>query len=258
MDPVSALQGKTVLITREESDGSRFAENIAKRGGIPITIPLIGFQTCPLPPEMERKLAAISQYDWIIFTSKNGVKYFFQRWKKPLMQRIAVIGEKTKIALESRGYEPQFVPTEYVAERFAAEFLPCLEPDARVLIVKGNLARSIIADAIKKQGFHCDEMVMYETILPEASESKLCDTLKKQKCDIISFTSSSTVRHFMQIVEKHHLQECIAGSKIACIGPIAKKTAERLGLYVHICAEKYTMEGLVRSMETYCAYESAE
>ncbi|MEH6941001.1 uroporphyrinogen-III synthase [Bacillus sp. JJ722] len=249
------LQGKTVLITREERDSKQFAEHVINCGGKAITIPLIDFQACIVTEEIKSKLASIEQYDWLVFTSKNGVDYFFQQFTHPLKQKIAVIGEKTTVALQKFGYGPQFSPTKFVAECFVTEFIPTLKQDAKVLVVKGNLARTVIADELREKGFVCDEIILYETVMPKESESKLRDALLTQKCDIISFTSSSTVQHFMGVVNRYNLMKRIEQSKIACIGPIAKKTAEQYGLHVDIIAEKYTVEGLMDSILVYFSYD---
>ncbi|WP_042345557.1 uroporphyrinogen-III synthase [Bacillus massiliigorillae] len=245
------LQGKTVLITREERDSKQFAEAITSYGGNAITIPLIGFQACVVTDEIQKKLDSIERYDWVVFTSKNGVKFFFQQFNRSLKNKIAVIGEKTMVALRKYGYEPQFVPTKFVAECFTNEFIPVLKKGAKVLVVKGNLARTVIANQLREQGFTCDEIILYETVMPEESENELREALKTNKCDIISFTSSSTVHHFMGIVNQYNLIDQIENSQIACIGPIAKKTAEQYGLQVDISAEKYTMEGLMESILAY-------
>lgn len=249
------LQGKTVLITREERDSKQFAEHVINCGGNAVTIPLIDFQACEMTDEIKSKLASIAQYDWVVFTSKNGVAFFFQQFTEPLKQNIAVIGEKTTVALQKFGYQPQFIPTKFVAECFATEFIHTLQQGAKVLVVKGNLARTVIADQLREKGFLCDEIILYETVMPKESESKLRDTLLTTKCDIISFTSSSTVHHFMGVVNRYNLMKKIEQSKIACIGPIAKKTAEQYGLYVDISAEKYTMEGLMESILVYFSHD---
>ena len=247
MNP-SFLSGKKVLVTRGEQDHQQLSEGISAAGGIPVTIPLIDFQATKLSPLEKKCLATLSSYDWVIFTSKNGVDHLFQQTKVIKMPKIPVNGEKTKGRLKDYGYTPSFQPSKFVAECFVEEFLPILREASRVLIVKGNLARSLITNSIKNGGHHCDDIIIYKTIMPKESETELYRLMKEQCVDIITFTSSSTVHHFMKVMDKHNLRECLSDSIIACIGPIAEKTAKQYGLNVQICADPFTVEGLVKKL----------
>ena len=248
----SFLTGKKVLLTREESDNKEFADLIKKAGGNPLLIPMIGFRPSCLDKEAKEKLANITDYDWLILTSKNGVEYFFRQMGETLvLPRVAVIGTKTEKALGQYGHVPQFVPSQFVAECFVEEFIPLLHKKSKVLVVKGNLARNLIAERIEENGHTCDEVILYENVMPEESEEKLCEAIKNEQIDVITFTSSSAVQHFMRVVEKYSLQSYISLCVIACIGPIARQTAQAYGLQVHICAEPYTIEGLVAALMAY-------
>ena len=248
----SFLTGKKVLLTREESDNKEFADLIMKEGGNPLIIPMIGFRPSRLDKTAKEKLANISKYDWLILTSKRGVEHFFQQMGAPsILPKIAVIGAKTEKALRQYGHVPQFVPSQFVAECFVDEFIPLLHKESKVLVVKGNLARHLISERIKESGHTCDEVILYENAMPEESEEKLCETIKNERIDVITFTSSSAVHHLMKVVEKYALQSYISSCFIACIGPIARQTAEAYGLQVHICAEPYTIEGLVAELIAY-------
>lgn len=245
------LQGKTILVTREEHDGTHFAERIKQYGGEAITIPLIEFQACEVTEEDKQFVQALTPNDWIVFTSKNGVNFFLEQWQDPIQARIAVIGEKTEQAIQKHHYSIAFSPTKYVAEVFIKEFIPILKRGEKILVVKGNLAREIIAKELRNQDYQCDEIIMYETSMPEESEQQLREALLAKKCDMISFTSSSTVRHFMNVVRKYDLLDSLSSVTFACIGPIAKKTAEKYGLHVDIMPSTYTIDGLLDSIITY-------
>lgn len=252
MSAHSFLTGKKVLLTREERDNAGFADLIREAGGEPVSIPMIGFRPRDLDDKEKEILANLQQYDWLVLTSKNGVDFFFRQVEKEIrLPDIAVIGTKTKEALEQYGHVPQFVPSQFVAECFVEELIPGLANDVKVLVVKGNLARDLIADSVRAKGHICDEVILYENAMPESSEEKLCEAIKNEQLDILTFASSSAVRHFMQVVEKHELRSFISHCVIACIGPIAQKTAEQHGLHVQICAQPYTIEGLVASLIDY-------
>lgn len=245
------LINKKVLITRELEDSRPFAEKIVTNGGIPVTVPLVGFQAVALNEENKCKITSLHEYDWIVFTSKKGVEYFFEQVGDVHLPCIAVIGDKTKQVLEKLGFQPHFVPTEFVAECFVEEFVPLLKANSKVLLVKGNLARTLIAEQIQKAKSICDEVIIYENRMPIESKEKLREVLTYEGIDIITFASSSSVHHFMKVIETYRLHDYISSSTIACIGPVAKKTAEQYGLYVDVCANKYTMDGLFESLLHY-------
>ncbi|MGM9926575.1 MAG: uroporphyrinogen-III synthase [Bacillus sp. (in: firmicutes)] len=248
MEGHTFLRGKKVLITRPERDSRSFADSIARYGGKPVAIPLIGFQACDLTAADRQLLRTINEFDWLVFTSKNGVEYFFQQYKEKKLPHIAVIGTKTMEALEKHGYKPSFVPSQFVAETFVEEFIPFIEEKASVLVVKGNLARSLIKERLEVSGRRCQEIILYENQLPIESEARLQQALQTKQIDVVTFSSSSTVHHFMQVVKAHHLQKHIEHLTYACIGPVAKKTAEQYGLSVDICAEPFTMDGLLQGL----------
>ena len=248
MSQHSFLKGKKVLITRGEGESGAFASSIRCNGGIPITLPLICFQACDLTDAEKRMISLVHTYDWLIFTSKNGVNYFFQQYKEQSLPKIAVIGKQTEEQLKQYGHSSDFIPSEFVAETFVQEFISLLRKEERVLVIKGNLARTVIRDRIREFGCICDEVVLYKNEMPQESEEKLHQLLLTEEVQLVTFTSSSTVQHFMRAVKRYQLYEKINKLTFACIGPIAKKTAEEYGLSVAICAEIYTMEGLLQAI----------
>jgi uroporphyrinogen-III synthase len=256
-----SLAGKTVLITREKEQAKEFAEKIVALGGHPISIPLISFQ---LPENREAVKATLSHlpaYDWIIFTSQNGVEYFFQLLKKEnisvmKMPLIAAVGEKTERALKKRGVKVDLVPTEFVAESLAEAMMPFVKKGTKILFPRGNLARTVLRDELHKQGAEVTDIIVYENIPNKEAAKKLPVLLKQKKLDIITFTSSSTVRNFAALLDKAGLKEEIAHSIIACIGPVTKNTAVQLGLPVHVCPEKhYTIDGMLEEIVAFVKKE---
>ncbi len=249
MKPSSVLQGKHILTTRSDEAIISFAEWVTEAGGICSNIPLVGFSSVTLSEQERNKLLNISEYDWIILTSKNGVEYFFKQMETGTdLPHVACIGDKTAAALLEHGITPQFIPSEFVAESFAAEFLPMLKKQSKVLVAKGNLARDYIKEILCDSGHTCDEIILYENRLPDGSEEALTAHLHAQSFDVIVFASSSAVSNFTRIINEKGLLDNIDRSLIACIGPVTARTAVQNGLYVDICADTYTMEGLFESI----------
>ena len=256
MNESGPLKGYHVLITRGKSQAAGLVEKVESYGGNAVVVSLIDFVLPENVDQLKNFVRHIHEYDWLILTSQNGVDYFFRLLEEQApvkLPRIAVIGSKTEEYLRSHGHKPDFVPSNFVAESFAEEFIHMIEQGSRVLIAKGNLARTVIAEKIREAGAQCEEMITYQTVLPKESEPKLSDLLTKGRLNIVTFTSSSTVHHFMKIVNKHNLQANLDQLVFACIGPIALKTAESYGLLVAVCPEVYTAEAMIDCLADYMA-----
>ena len=251
MIPSLPLRNKTVLVPRGEGQAKPFSDLVKKNGGIPIEIPLIAFRPVQLTSELEAILAKLHTYDWIVFTSTVTVETFFSFVSEEMKEKfpkVAVIGRRTKEVLLERGISVQFTPSKYVAEAFVDDFLPHITPGTKVLIPKGNLARDLIATSLTKQGAIVDEVIMYETYAPVESKNKLVDLLNNQQLDILTFTSPSTVDHFMDIVHENGLSDKLEHCLVACIGPITYKKVIAAGLPVHISPDQYTVNDMIECM----------
>lgn len=174
------LRGKHVLITRGGERGEKFCSDVATAGGIPYMVPLIDFRShedlnAPL------FIGRLLQYDWIIFTSKNGVDYFFKHIKEKMDQsqlrnspiQFAVVGEKTREALDRYGFSSRFMPNVYTAEDFAREYFQNELSAKKVLIPKGNLASTTIAESFRSRGMVADEWIVYDTYFPSREKTGL-------------------------------------------------------------------------------------
>jgi len=250
MIKTSPLLEKKVLVPRGEKQARSFSQLVERYGGIPIEIPLIAFRPIERNQHLQDYLKALDTYDWLIFTSKVTVETFFSFIKMEEMKtfpKIAVIGKKTAEVLAERGLSPEFVPTAYVAESFVEEFRPYIQPGLRVLIPKGNLAREYIATTLTKDGLHVDEVVIYETYMPEDSRTKLVRMLTDKQLDILTFTSPSTVDHFMAVVREFGFEQQVKECIIGCIGPVTEKKLLSYGLTVHASPKEYTVKAMIES-----------
>ncbi|WP_042354881.1 uroporphyrinogen-III synthase [Bacillus rubiinfantis] len=250
------LTGKKILVPRGKQQAASLSKLIVDNGGIPIEIPLLAFRPVAANQMLEECLARLDTYDWLIFTSNVTVETFFSF---PIyvegLPKIAVIGKRTEAILHERGLDVTFVPTAYVAEAFVEEFLPLIHKGTRVLIPKGNLARDFIAASLRNAGAEVDEVVIYETYLPEASRTKLAAMLSEGNLDILTFTSPSTVDHLMQVVQEYGLQEQLKACIIACIGPVTEKRLRDYKLLVHASPSQYTIKDMINSLTIFLTQE---
>ncbi|MGM0844052.1 MAG: uroporphyrinogen-III synthase [Bacillota bacterium] len=250
------LAGREILVTREAKAADKMGDIIMKYGGIPRIIPLISFR--PYQDEKERTyLEKLKSYEWIFFTSKNGVHFFFEKLKKHRLTlegtstKFAVVGEKTSQALQEYGITAEFVPQYYSAVDFSKEFLETVTEAGPVLLSKGNLAKDTIAVRFRERGISIDEWITYETYFPRDSEKRLITLLQERQLAAITFTSPSTVKRFMKVIRDHHLDFILEDLVAACIGPVTKEAADHFGLTVQVVPENYTVEDMIEDLAGY-------
>ncbi|WP_413308437.1 uroporphyrinogen-III synthase [Bacillus sp. 1P10SD] len=255
------LLDKKILVPRGENQAKSFSQLVEREGGIPIEIPLIAFRPIEKVDRLQDSLKALDTYDWIIFTSNVTVETFFSFYKKVELDegfpKIAVIGKKTAECLAEKGLTAAFVPSAYVAEVFVEEFLPYIQSGMRVLLPKGNLAREFISSALSEAGATVDEIVIYETYLPDESREKLARMLADEQLDILLFTSPSTVDHLMEVVKDYGLETQLNKCIIGCIGPVTEKKLVEHGLTVHASPEEYTVREMIKSIIAYLDMEES-
>jgi uroporphyrinogen III methyltransferase/synthase len=252
------LFGKTVVVTRAREQASDFRLLLEAKGANCLEFPTIEV----IPPAnwepVDKAIQNLNQYDWVIFTSINGVRFFFQRLQEQGEDvralhgiRIAAIGPKTAAGLEERGLRLDFVPSEYRAEAVidglgAEEVL-----SKRFLLPRAAKAREILPEKIKEMGGQIDVVPVYETIRPAGKREEVRDLLKKGFIACITFTSSSTVENFAKMFAEEDLPDLVKKASVACIGPITAQTAREHGLEVKIMPGEYTIEALTAAVVEY-------
>ncbi|GMR10315.1 MAG: hypothetical protein BMS9Abin28_1136 [Anaerolineae bacterium] len=249
------LRDLRIVVTRPRSQAEEFARRLRERGARAICFPVI--QIAPLEDytELDVALQQIASYDWLIMTSANGVESVWKRFSalgiSPALDgvQVAAIGPKTAAALERRGITPAFVPDEYVAEAI----LPGLGElnRRRFLLTRADLARPALATALRDAGGVVDDLDAYRTMPERPDREGLGEILAG--VDYVTFTSSSTVDHFVRLIRQQGLdpQSLPGDPVIACIGPITAAAAEKAGLQVGVAPNSYTTEGLIEAMAAF-------
>jgi len=252
------LFGQTIVVTRAREQASELTSRFEKLGARVIEFPVI--KPVALAPDTEF-LLNLPEYDWIIFTSANGVKYLLQQLRSVGRDlralgkaKIASIGPGTTAALESLGLKVDFQPTEFVAEKVLEQF-PENPANKRILIPRALQARDVLPEGLGQKGAQVKVYPIYET-LPEAEGAEeIRESLAAGEIDVICFTSSSTVTNFLTAIGDAKIPAEVA---IASIGPVTTKTAEEAGLHVKIKAEEHTIDGLVKAVSKYFAEKKNE
>lgn len=249
------LQGKNILVTRAKAQASALSLQIKKYGGNPIEMPLITCRAVVDKIAINNVINSLDTYKWLVFTSKNGIDFFFQEFRNSgkevsLLEKykIAVVGTKTEVILESYGLKADLTPPHFVAESLLAELLKVVKKDENVLIARGSLARNVIGDGLRENDIFVTELDVYETVIESSSKAKLYDAIKKNKIDVVTFTSSSTVDNFVRLLDGTNWRDYSGNLLFASIGPITTKEMKKHQLPVHTEPKQYTLQGMLESV----------
>lgn len=252
------LFGKRVLVTRALEQSGDFTKILEKEGAEPIAFPTIKTTAPPSWKELDRAIKRLSTYDWAIFTSVNGVKYFFERLYKTGYDirelkgvRICAIGPMTAKAIEKLGIRVDLTPKEFKAEGLIEALGKRNIKGKRFLLARALKAREVIPEEIKRLGGKIDVAPAYRTVKPSKEAGELGKLLLEGSIDIVTFTSSSTVTNFAGMFGKKRLPELLKDCKVACIGPITADTARGFGMAVDIMPRDYTIPALTKAMSGY-------
>jgi uroporphyrinogen III methyltransferase/synthase len=253
------LRGKRVLVLRPAHQAQATAEAVRRRLAEPVVFPVIELCPPPDPGAVDRALRARSSYDWILFTSANGVESTFQALQRIELGvaalaglRFAVIGPRTARALQRYGLHADLVADQFVAEELAATLLRSAAP-RRVLLLRAQGAREALPQLLRAAGVQVDVVAVYQTRPVAADRARaLEDLLVRRRLEVVLFTASSTVSSFVHLLGQRG-PALLARVVVGSIGPITSKTARELGIRVDVTASQYTVEGLLDALEQHLA-----
>ena len=251
------LFGKRIVVTRAREQASEFLRTLRKLGADGIEFPTIEV----IPPKswesLDRAIKALDEYDWLLFTSVNGVKFFLKRLGflgKDIRNlkgiKIGVIGPKTAAVWHGMGIKPDLMPDEYRAEAVVESFRELGIKGAKILIPRAARAREVLPEQLREAGAHVNVVHAYRTISPDQDTGWVRELLIKGSIDMVTFTSSSTVSNFVKMfdTDSGRLRDLMKDVAVACIGPITAKTAEEYNFKVKLVPPEYTIESLTESI----------
>ena len=257
------LAGRTVVITRAQEQADEFVSELKRYGASVVLCPTIEIRELESYERLDEAIEHLYGYDWLIFTSVNGVEYFFKRLKTGNRKvsdldelKVCAIGEATADRLRDLHVHVDVIPEEFKAEgvfsaleRFVggAEALAGLN----VLIPRASVARDYLPKALEKAGARVDVVPAYRTELPANLDRGRVAAILSGGADCIAFTSSSTVKNLARLFDTEDLSGALAGVVIACIGDITASTAADYGLQVKIQPQQFTIPALARAIAEY-------
>ena len=251
------LFGRRIVVTRPRAQASGFVELLEEQGAEVILFPTI--ETVPLKSyeRLDIALDNLPAYHWLIFTSVNGVKYFFARLRARRQDvrglahiRIAAIGPETARAVEAFYLRVDAMPEEYRAEAVVPALGEVCEQ--RILLPRAAVAREALPEELRTLGAHVDEIPVYQTVRPQNGKTEgLRALLKAGKIDLVTFTSSSTVRNFVASFPDDNVSALLGKCRIGAIGPITTETTREFGLVVAVQPQMYTISAFAEAIVEY-------
>jgi uroporphyrinogen III methyltransferase/synthase len=249
------LAGRTILVTRPRRQSRPLADALRRLGATVVEAPAIEIE----PPSdfrgLDEALDRIATYDWVVFTSVNGVEAFFDRLAevKPrtliASQKFAAIGPRTSESLRERGFEAEVVPERYVAEEVFRAIADRAEvAGKRFLLPRADIAREALPDLLKASGAIVDVAVAYRTVPASEEMRRASELIERGEVDMVTFTSASTARSFFARVDARAVEGRL---RAASIGPITSNALRSLGVSPAVEAERFTTEGLIDAILQY-------
>ena len=252
------LFGQRIVITRDRRQGSQLSEPLEELGAEVLPLPVIEIQPPSDPGPLDRAIQRLETYDWLIFTSANGVQAFLNRLDasgrdlRSLKAKLCAIGPGTRAALEALHLKVDRMPKEFVAESLVEAFVQDDVRGQRILLARAEVARDVLPVGLSRRGAHIDVCEAYRTVLPPGAAATARQVLARHP-HWITFTSSSTVKNLVSLTGFEALRRI----RLASIGPVTSATLREHTLEPTVEADPHTMPGLIDAILRYAATSTA-
>jgi len=247
------LFGKKILVTRAREQASVLTDGLAKLGADCIEAPAIKIVPPESYGELDDAIAHLKEYHWLIFTSANGVEYFFARMAvagldtRAIAAKVAAIGSQTADKLKSYGITADSIPAEFRAEGIVEALADYIKPGMKILIPRALVARDLLPEKLTELGANVKVAPAYRTVAGDTNGQELAAKLEQGAIELVTFTSSSTVTNLLELLGENGAQ-LVAKAKVACIGPITAETCLAHDIKPDVIAEEYTIKGLIEAI----------
>jgi uroporphyrinogen III methyltransferase/synthase len=251
----SPLFAKTIVVTRDQNGNTEFAKEIAARGGSPVEFATIRIEPLTDKNPFLHALAQFPDYDWIIFTSKNGVRVFFDvlnELRKDIRvfasAKVAAIGPQTANALTLLGLKPDFVPEVFTGRELAGQLARFTNVTGkRILLLRSRNASDELPQLLRREQAVVDDIAIYETIPVSSDAEKLKQDINTNRLHWLTFASPSAADSFFQQLRPELVNSSKA--KVASIGPVTSDRLRKLGVNVDVEASQHTTQGLIAAIK---------
>ncbi|MCC6362098.1 MAG: uroporphyrinogen-III C-methyltransferase [Bryobacterales bacterium] len=243
------LFGQRIVVTRAREQASELSARLRALGAEAVEFPVIAMEPPADTGPFDAALDRLDCYDWLIFTSVNGVRFFLERLDRSrydlrrVKAQLCAIGPGTRRALEALHLKVDLMPAEYVAESLVEAFAPFDLTGKRILLPRAAVARDVVPRELTSRGARVDVVEAYRTVVPADGAARAAEIFA-HRVDCVTFTSSSTVKNFLALAGR----EALRGARIASIGPVTSETVRMHGFEVSVEAAEHTMEGLVAAL----------
>ena len=250
------LTNKVFISTRPEGKSEELKRRLADAGGEMAEMPLIQIKPVRLAEEEVELLNDLTRFQWIVFTSSNGVQFFFSNLKTqtgkhhiPVGVKTAVIGNSTRLTLNNYGCHPAFVNPGNTAEEFVQAFIPEIrkrEASVNILLPLGTLSRKIIQERLSEFA-SCIRINVYQTCKPQTKNSEMLQRIRNNQYEMLIFTSPSAVQNFTELAGGMEPKDL----RVACIGETTSREARKKGMAPLVIAGRASAKGIVESIVQY-------
>jgi uroporphyrinogen III methyltransferase/synthase len=250
------LFGKRIVVTRSREQAAELVDLLESLGAEPIEAPMIRVAAPDDYGPLDKAVAEAGSYDWIVFTSANGVDYFMRRLAAGRGDirdlkgvKLVAIGPATADRLARHGLKVDLEPAESRAEAIVQALREVGRVDsARFLLPRADIAREVLPDELRKSGGDVTEVIAYRTVLAEIEregDPDIYRMLLEKRVDVVTFTSASTVKNFVQVFGAEQAPDLLNATTVASIGPVTAEAAEQYGIKTAIIPKQYTIPALV-------------
>lgn len=254
------LAGKRILVTRARHQADTLVHSLRNLGAEVIACPTIEIR----PPEswkaMDQAIGDLRSYDWLAFTSSNGVHYFLHRFDELQHGRaelaalkVCAVGKKTADTLQAERIQVDLTPEKFTASDLASAFIKKFGVGQRIrgakmLLPAAQTTRDIVRPTLEKIGVSVDVVEAYHNVLPDIASEEITTLIGQAQADYVIFTSPSTVNNLALLLDADNLAVPLANTRVACIGPVTGKAAEQCGLLVHLQPEEHTIPAIIEEL----------
>ena len=256
------LFGKRIVVTRAREQAVELVDRLEELGAEAIEASMVRIEAAPQRDALAEACRKAGEFDWIVFTSQNGVEHFMRELlsgpgdvrglKGP---KLAAVGPATAERLSRFGLKCDLVAAEHRAEGVADSMRQAVASldggtleGARILLPKADIARDVLAEELRKSGAEVTEVTAYRTVPETGSRDTDPDIYKmllERQIDIVTFTSASSVRHFVRAIGEEQAIDLLSNTQVASIGPVTAEAAQQLGIETTIMPKEYTVPALV-------------